>query len=83
MDRFDRERGLFDREKGLDDKLDSFNPIFPSLQNVSEDSGPRNFLDTPSPYRLNANTTSDEALKQIRTANSVSISPGMHVRKIA
>lgn len=67
----------FDHEKGPDDKQNTFNPIFPSLHNVSEDSGRHNFLDTPSPYKLNAGTSSDEALRQIRTANSISISPGM------
>ncbi|KAL8769710.1 MAG: hypothetical protein Q9209_004326 [Squamulea sp. 1 TL-2023] len=55
---------------------DTFNPIFASMQNVSEDSGHRSFLDAPSPYRLKPdNSSSDEALKQIRTANTVSISP--------
>lgn len=58
---------------------DTFNPIFPSLPNVSEDSGPRNYMDArdaPSPFRLKAETSSDEALRQIRTANTISISPG-------
>ncbi len=59
---------------------DTFNPIFPSLPNVSEDSGPRNYMDArdaPSPFlRKTADTSSEEALKQIRTANTISISPG-------
>ena len=71
MDRLENEKGLAGHE-------DSFNPIFPSLQNVSEDSGHRNYLDAPSPYRLNADVSSDEALKQIRTANTISISPGIY-----
>ncbi|KAL8944367.1 MAG: hypothetical protein Q9211_000601 [Gyalolechia sp. 1 TL-2023] len=54
---------------------DTFNTIFPSLHNVSEDSGPRNYVDAPSPIRLKADTSSDEALKHIRTANNISISP--------
>ncbi|KAI4186274.1 MAG: hypothetical protein LQ346_005723 [Caloplaca aetnensis] len=58
---------------------DTFNPIFPSLPNVSEDSGPRNYMDArdaPSPFlRKTADTSSDEALRQIRTANTISISP--------
>ena len=64
-------------EKNLAGPDDTFSPVFASMQNVSEDSGHRKFLDGPSPYRLKAdNTSSDEALKQIRTANTVSISPG-------
>ncbi|KAI4245984.1 MAG: hypothetical protein L6R40_002200 [Gallowayella cf. fulva] len=55
---------------------DKFSPVFATMQNDSEDSGHRSFLDAPSPYRLKPdNTSSDEALKQIRTANTVSISP--------
>lgn len=64
-------------EKNLAGPDDTFSPIFASMQNVSEDSGQRNFLDGPSPYRMKPdNTSSDEALKQIKTANTVSISPG-------
>lgn len=68
-------------EKKLPSHDDTFNPNFPSLHNVSEDSGPRNFMDPPaSPFRLKADTSSDEALRQIRTANTISISPGtVHV----
>lgn len=65
------------REKKLPGPDDTFSPVFSSMQNVSEDSGQRNFLDGPSPYRTRPdNTSSDEALKQIKTANTVSISPG-------
>ena len=63
-------------EKKLSSHDDTFNPIFPSLHNVSEDSGPRNYTDAPSPLRLKADTSSDEALRHIRTANTISISPG-------
>ncbi|KAL8728288.1 MAG: hypothetical protein Q9166_005495 [cf. Caloplaca sp. 2 TL-2023] len=69
MDRAQQEKN----PKGPDD---TFDPIFASMQNVSEDSGHHSFLDDPSPYRLKPdNSSSDEALKQIRTANTVSISP--------
>lgn len=63
-------------EKKLSSHDDTFNPIFPSLHNVSEDSGPRNYVDAPSPIRLKADISSDEALKHIRTANNISITPG-------
>ncbi|KAL8914532.1 MAG: hypothetical protein Q9171_000885 [Xanthocarpia ochracea] len=75
------------QEKNHAGSDDTFNPIFASMQNVSEDSSRRDFLDTSSPYRLKAdsdNASSSEALKQIRTANTVSISPGMspNIQKI-
>ncbi|KAL8841803.1 MAG: hypothetical protein Q9176_002990 [Flavoplaca citrina] len=64
------------RETKLPGPDDTFSPVFSSMQNVSEDSGQRNFLDGPSPYRTRPdNSSSDEALKQIKTANTVSISP--------
>ncbi|KAL8679903.1 MAG: hypothetical protein Q9224_000096 [Gallowayella concinna] len=64
------------QEKGHTSPDSKFNPVFASMQNDSEDSGHRDFLDAPSPYRLKPdNSSSDEALKQIRTANTVSISP--------
>ncbi|KAL9015258.1 MAG: hypothetical protein Q9173_000144 [Seirophora scorigena] len=53
----------------------TFNPIFPSSHNVSEDSGPRNYMEAPSsPLRVKPDTSSDEALRHIRTANTISIS---------
>ena len=71
-----------EKDPGLSDNI--FNPIFSSLHNVSEDSGHRKYLDAPmeppSPYRPKAadtESTSDEALKHLRTANSITISPGM------
>ncbi|KAL8780498.1 MAG: hypothetical protein Q9194_000856 [Teloschistes cf. exilis] len=63
------------QEKRLTDMDDTFNPVFSSLQSNSEDSGHRNYMDPPSPYRLKADASSDEALKHIRTANTISISP--------
>lgn len=68
MDRIQDEKKILSHD-------DTFNPIFPSLHNVSEDSGPRNYVDAPSPSRLKADTSSDEALRHIRTANTISISP--------
>ena len=53
----------------------AFNPTFPSVQNVSEDSGRPNFLES-IPYQLNGDHSSEEALKKIRTANTIAISPG-------
>ncbi|KAG6988994.1 GPR1/FUN34/YaaH-class plasma membrane protein [Physcia stellaris] len=52
----------------------TFNPAFPSVQNVSEDSGRPNFLES-IPYQLNGDHSSEEALKKIRTANTIAISP--------
>lgn len=76
----DRER-YQQEEKSSSASDNIFNPIFSSLHNVSEDSGHRNYLDAPmdppSPYRLKVDASSDEALKHIRTANSITISPGM------
>lgn len=65
------------QEKRLTDMDDTFNPVFSSLQSNSEDSGHRNYMDPPSPYRLKADASSEEALKHIRTANTISISPGI------
>ncbi|KAL8874036.1 MAG: hypothetical protein Q9174_000576 [Haloplaca sp. 1 TL-2023] len=69
-----------EKDAGLSDNI--FNPIFSSLHNDSEDSGHRKYLDAPmeppSPYRpkaVDTESTSDEALKHIRTANSITISP--------
>lgn len=53
---------------------DGFNPTFPSLQNVSEDSDRKNYMDS-MPYQLNGDHSSEEALRKIRTANTVAISP--------
>ena len=53
----------------------AFNPNFPSLQNVSEDSSRPAILDG-IPYQLNGDHSSEEALKKIRTANTIAISPG-------
>jgi hypothetical protein len=53
---------------------EGFNPIFPSLQNVSEDSGRPNYIDSV-PYQINGDHSSEEALRKIRTANTVAISP--------
>ncbi|KAL8952285.1 MAG: hypothetical protein Q9222_001816, partial [Ikaeria aurantiellina] len=62
------------REKSFSAPDDTFQSMFASLHNVSEDSGPRKYMDA-SPYHLKGDTSSDEALKHIRTANSISISP--------
>lgn len=66
-----------DHEKNFDrnNSDGAFNPTFPSLQNVSEDSSSPKILDG-IPYQLNGDHSSDEALKKIRTANNISISPG-------
>jgi hypothetical protein len=53
---------------------EGFNPTFPSLQNVSEDSGRPNYIDSV-PYQINGDHSSEEALRKIRTANTVAISP--------
>ncbi|MCJ1260312.1 hypothetical protein MMC22_000172 [Lobaria immixta] len=63
-----------EHEKDATNRDDAFNPTFSSLQNVSEDSARPNFLES-TPYRLHGDIPSDEALRKIRTANSVSISP--------
>lgn len=64
-------------EKRRSSHDNTFKPIFPSLHNVSEDSGPRNYMEAPSsPFRVKPDTSSDEALRHIRTANTISISPG-------
>lgn len=61
-----------DTEKG-------FNPTFPSMQDLSEESGRTHnkyVNDSPvSPYQAGRDHTSDEALHKLRTANSVTISP--------
>ncbi|KAL2048729.1 hypothetical protein ABVK25_010981 [Lepraria finkii] len=56
----------------------TLNPAFPSDQNLSEESTRRpNCLNNPptSPYHLDCDLPSDEALNKIKTANSVTISP--------
>jgi len=55
----------------------TFNPTFPSLQNVSEESTRPNYLNhsPTSPYRTGRDISSDEALNKIKTANSLTISP--------
>ena len=53
---------------------DGFNPTFPSLHNVSEDSDRKNYADSV-PYQLNGDHSSEEALRKIRTANTIAISP--------
>lgn len=70
MDHLDTEKRY-----GRNNSDGAFNPTFPSLQNVSEDSTRPNFLDS-MPYQLNADHSSEEALKKIRTANTIAISPG-------
>lgn len=62
------------QEKGFDK---GFDPTFPSLQNVSEDSTRPNYLNNSptSPYDPGRDATSDEALHKVRTANSVTLSP--------
>ncbi|MCJ1277196.1 hypothetical protein MMC21_005006 [Puttea exsequens] len=55
----------------------NFNPTFPSVQNVSEETNRRDYLNNSptSPYHLGRDIPSDEALNKIRTANSITISP--------
>ena len=73
MDRF---ATAMDQEKALPGlRHEPFNPIFPSLQNVSQESERPNFLEN-HPYPLGRDVPSDEALRKIRTANSITISPG-------
>ena len=73
MDRF---ATAVDQEKALPGlRHEPFNPVFPSLQNVSQESERPNFLDN-HPYNLGREVPSDEALRKIRTANSITISPG-------
>ena len=63
-----------DHEKALNP---TFNPTFPSLQNLSEDPNRANNVNSSptSPYNQDRDVASDEALNKIRTANSVTISP--------
>lgn len=63
-----------DHEKGFNP---TFNPTFPSLQNVSEESTRPNYLNNSptSPYNLGRDVPSDEALNKIKSAHSVTISP--------
>lgn len=63
-------------EKDKSGRDESFNPILPSMQKTSEDQARACPLEGSSPYRINGDTSADEALKKIRTANSISISPG-------
>ena len=73
MDRF---ATAMDQEKALPGlRHEPFNPNFPSLQNVSQESERPTFLDN-HPYQLGRDVPSDEALRKIRTANSITISPG-------
>ncbi|MCJ1452169.1 hypothetical protein MMC28_002511 [Mycoblastus sanguinarius] len=73
-DHHEGERKNLDHEKKFNP---TFNPTFPSLQNVSEESQRPNFLksSSDSPYHLDRDVSSDDALNKIRTANSVTISP--------
>ena len=66
-----------DHEKtyGRQNSDGAFNPTFPSLHNVSEDSTRPCILDS-MPYQINGDHSSEEALKKIRTANTIAISPG-------
>jgi len=73
MDRF---ATAMDQEKNLPgQRREPFNPIIPSLQNGSQESDRPNFLNN-HPYQLDRDVPSDEALGKIRTANSITISPG-------
>lgn len=72
---FTMNRSHLEHEKETTNRDDALNPTLPSLQNISEDSRPH-FLES-TPYHQHGDTPSDEALRKIRTANSVSISPGM------
>ena len=73
MDRF---ATAVDQEKALPGlRHEPLDPTFPSLQNVSQESHRPNLLDN-HPYQLSRDVPSDEALKKIRTANSINISPG-------
>lgn len=64
-----------EKHYGQNNSDGAFNPTFPSIQNVSEDSARPNFLES-IPYQLNGDHSSEEALKKIRTANTIAISPG-------
>ena len=63
-----------DKEKSFGSAL---NPSFPSRHNVSEDSTRPNYVNNSptSPYHLDRDVPSSEAINKIRTANSVTISP--------
>ena len=69
------------RHKKTEEHEKSFNPplntSFPSRHNVSEESARPNYVNNSptSPYHLNRDVASDEAINKIRTANSVTISP--------
>lgn len=65
-----------EHEKEIAGRDDAFNSTFPSLQNVSEDSARPNYRES-SPCRLHGDISSEEALRKIRTAQSISISPGI------
>lgn len=64
-----------EREKDISGRGDGFNATLSSKQKVFEDSAHPNLLES-SPYHLHGDTPGEEALRKIRTANSVSISPG-------
>lgn len=65
-----------DQEKNLPgQRREPLNPIIPSLQNGSHESNRPHFLNN-HPYQLDSDVPSDEALGKIRTANSITISPG-------
>lgn len=55
-------------------RKEEFDPQFPSMNNVSEDSDRRGYADSV-PYQVNGENTSNEALRKIRTAGNISISP--------
>lgn len=77
MDRF---ATAMDQEKNLPGlRHEPPDPILPSLQNVSQESDRPNFLEN-HPYQLDRDVPSDEALRKIRTANSIAISPGRIIR---
>lgn len=83
MDRF---ATAMDQEKNPPElRREPFNPITSSLPNVSQESDRPNLLNN-HPYQLDRDVPSDEALRKIRTTNSITISPGriiwttVHVR---
>lgn len=65
-----------DYEKGINGREEVVNSSIHNLQNGFEEiHGPRH-LEIYSAYWLHRDTPSEEALRKIRTANSISISPG-------
>lgn len=68
-----------DHEKGVNGREDLMCSSFPMTQNGFGDSGKLTILIGLSTNQLPRETSSEEALRKMRTANSISISPGKNI----